>query len=152
MKTETLPELQAVLNMKEWELDLAAWIFSGHSSLKKSTSGIIVRITDNQVIQFGSVEYRDAEKAKNKIKEKLSWKVIDSRGLAGFASIDKEERYDRNWLISIAIESDLDVWWKDLAVQDWLVPAYIAPNAVDYHNTDITGMYSYYINEECIED
>lgn len=148
MKIEAMTELQAVLDMKEWKLGLAAWIFSGHSPLQKKTSGTIVRITDNQVFQFGSVEYREAETAKNKIKEMLNQRVIDSRCLA---SIDEKERYDRNWLISIAIDSGFDVWWKDWAVKAWLVPAYIAPNALDPQERKSRGSFSWKIGEEVFD-
>lgn len=148
MKIEAMTELQAVLDMKEWKLGLAAWIFSGHSPLQKKTSGTIVRITDNQVIQFGSVEYRDAETAKNEIKKKLNQRVMDSRCLS---SIDEKERYDRNWLISIAIDSGFDVWWKDWAVKAWLIPAYIAPNALDPQERKSRGSFSWKIDEEVFD-
>ena len=104
MKIETMTELQAVLDMKEWKLGLAAWIFSGHSPLQKKTSGTIVRITDNQVIQFGSVEYREAETAKNKIKEKLNQRVMDF--------------LERNYVAAMAVYGAVMTFWTWIAFEE----------------------------------
>lgn len=130
--------LELVLNKTEWKLGMAAWIFAGYSPLQKQSDGVIIRLTDSEKIQFGSIDYREAEKAKNEIKERLIVRVKASRGIPEKEPIPAKERFDRNWLISIATaptndiseELYIDVWWANKAVREWYLPAYIAPQAL----------------------
>jgi hypothetical protein len=127
--------IEELLDKGDWKLGFAAWIFAGYSPLKKQKSGVIVRLADEEEIPFGSFEYREAEKAKNKIKERLAVRVMASRGLDFIAARD---RFSRNWLIDIAISStideseghDIDVWWAQWACKKHYLPAYIVPSAL----------------------
>jgi hypothetical protein len=142
--------LLQILGKKEWKLGFAAWIFAGYSPLKKQETGLIVRLADEEEFPFGCIEYREAEKAKNEIKNQLALRVMASRGLT---SIHAKERFSRNWLISIAtiatnediVDGNIDVWWKNWACKEHYLPAYVVPDALSDEERKKRGSYSWRI-------
>ena len=98
--------LKAVLDLPDWKIGFAAWIFAGYSPLEKKERGVLIRLTDETEISCGGTDYIEAEKAQRKIKQILE------RGVAEFKNvkkIDSKERFDRNLLIDIALENDLSL-------------------------------------------
>jgi hypothetical protein len=98
--------LKAVLDLPDWKIGFAAWIFAGYSPLEKKARGVLIRLTDETEISCGGTDYIEAEKAQREIKQTLE------RGVAEFKNvkkIDSKERFDRNLLIDIALENDLSL-------------------------------------------
>jgi len=137
--------LLQILDKKEWKLGFAAWIFAGYSPLQKKKNGLIIRLADEEKIPFGSIEFRAAEAAKNKIKNQLGLKIIASRGVS---KIEDSERFARNWLIDIvsrvySAEGNLDVWWCDWACKKHYLPAYLVPGAISDQERRDRGSFSW---------
>ena len=95
--------LKAVLDLPDWKIGFAAWIFAGYSPLEKKERGVLIRLTDETEISCGGTDYIEAEKAQREIKQTLERGVAE---LKNVKKIDSKERFDRNLLIDIALEND----------------------------------------------
>ena len=98
--------LRAVLDLPDWKIGFAAWIFAGYSPLEKKERGVLIRFTDETEIPCDGTNYIEAEKAKREIKQTLERRVAEFQNLK---KIDSKERFDQNLLIDIALENDLSL-------------------------------------------
>jgi len=73
-----------------WELDLAAWIFTGYSPLKLKKTGHIIRLVDDLEIPHGTTEFRDAQKEQKEILSLLNQNVGEAQGFIFTPSDDGE--------------------------------------------------------------
>ena len=101
--TKESKSMRAVLDLPDWKIGFAAWIFVGYSPLEKKERGVLIRLTDEAEISCGGTDYIDAEKAQIEIKKTLERKVAEFKNVK---KIDSKERFDRNLLIDIALEND----------------------------------------------
>ena len=44
--TKESKSLRAVLDLPDWKIGFAAWIFAGYSPLEKKERGVLIRLTD----------------------------------------------------------------------------------------------------------
>lgn len=95
--------LQAVLDLSDWKIGFAAWIFAGYSPLEKKERSVLIRLTDETEIPCGGIDYIEAEKAQREIKQILEKRVAEFKNVKKF---DSKERFDRSLLIDIALEND----------------------------------------------
>ena len=98
--------LRAVLDLPDWKIGFAAWIFAGYSPLEKKERGVLIRLTDETEIPCDGTDYIEAEKAQRKIKQTLESRVAEFKNIK---KIDPKERFDRNFLIDIALENDFSL-------------------------------------------
>jgi hypothetical protein len=98
--------LTAVLDLSNWKIGFAAWVFAGYSPLEKKERGVLIRLIDETEIPCGSTDYIEAEKAQREIKQTLEKRVAEFKSAQ---NIDSKERFDRDWLIDIALESDFSL-------------------------------------------
>lgn len=98
--------LKAVLDLPDWKIGFAAWIFAGYSPLEKKERGVLIRLADETEISCGGTDYIKAEKAQREIKQTLEREVAEFKNVK---NIDSKERFDRNLLIDIALENDLSL-------------------------------------------
>jgi hypothetical protein len=98
--------LRAVLDLPDWKIGFAAWIFAGYSPLEKKERGILIRLTDETEIPCDGTDYIEAEKAQREIKQTLERSVAEFKKVE---KIDPKERFDRNFLIDIALENDFSL-------------------------------------------
>ena len=98
--------LRAVLDLPDWKIGFAAWIFAGYSPLEKKERGVLIRLTDETEIPCDGTDYIEAEKAQREIKQTLERGVAE---LKNVKKIDSQERFDQNLLIDIALENDLSL-------------------------------------------
>ena len=98
--------LKAVLDLPDWKIGFAAWIFAGYSPLEKKARGVLIRLADETEISCGGTDYIKAEKAQREIKQTLEREVAEFKNVK---NIDSKERFDRNLLIDIALENDLSL-------------------------------------------
>ena len=98
--------LRAVLNLPDWKIGFAAWIFAGYSPLEKKERGVLIRLTDETEIPCDGTDYIEAEEAQREIKQTLERRVAEFKNLK---KIDSKERFDRNLLIDIALENDFSL-------------------------------------------
>ncbi len=98
--------LRAVLNLPDWKIGFAAWIFAGYSPLEKKERGVLIRLTDETEIPCDGTDYIEAEEAQREIKQTLERRVAKFKNLK---KIDSKERFDRNLLIDIALEKDFSL-------------------------------------------
>ena len=103
---EESKSLRAVLNLPDWKIGFAAWIFAGYSPLEKKERGVLIRFTDETEIPCDSTNYIEAEKAQREIKQTLERSVAEFKKVK---KIDPKERFDRNLLIDIALENDFSL-------------------------------------------
>ena len=95
--------LRAVLDLPDWKIGFAAWIFAGYSPLEKKERGVLIRLTDETEIPCDGINYIEAEKAQREIKQTLERRIAEFKNVK---KIDSKERFDRNLLINIALEND----------------------------------------------
>jgi len=98
--------LRAVLDLPDWKIGFAAWIFAGYSPLEKKERGVLIRLTDETEIPCDGTDYIEAEKAQREIKQTLESRVAEFKNIK---KIDSKERFDRNLLIDIALENDFSL-------------------------------------------
>ena len=98
--------LRAVLDLPDWKIGFAAWIFAGYSPLEKKERGVLIRLTDETEIPCDGTDYIEAEKAQREIKKTLESRVAEFKNIK---KIDSKERFDRDLLIDIALENDLSL-------------------------------------------
>ena len=98
--------LRAVLDLPDWKIGFAAWIFAGYSPLEKKERGVLIRLTDETEISCGGTDYIEAEKAQREIKQTLERRIAEFKNVK---KIDSKERFDRDLLIDIALENDLSL-------------------------------------------
>jgi hypothetical protein len=98
--------LRAVLDLPDWKIGFAAWIFAGYSPLEKKERGVLIRLTDETEIPCDGTDYIEAEKAQREIKQTLESRVAEFKNIK---KIDPKERFDRNLLIDIALENDFSL-------------------------------------------
>jgi hypothetical protein len=98
--------LKAVLDLPDWKIGFAAWIFAGYSPLEKKARGVLIRLTDETEISCGGTDYIEAEKAQREIKQTLERRIAEFKNVK---KIDSKERFDRDLLIDIALENDLSL-------------------------------------------
>ena len=98
--------LRAVLDLPDWKIGFAAWIFAGYSPLEKKGRGVLIRLTDETEIPCDGTDYIEAEKAQREIKQTLESRVAEFKNIK---KIDSKERFDRNLLIDIALENDFSL-------------------------------------------
>jgi len=98
--------LRAVLNLPDWKIGFAAWIFAGYSPLEKKERGVLIRLTDETEIPCDGTDYIEAEEAQREIKQTLERRVAEFKNLK---KIDSKERFNQNLLIDIALENDLSL-------------------------------------------
>jgi len=98
--------LRAVLDLPDWKIGFAAWIFAGYSPLEKKERGVLIRLTDETEIPCDGTDYIEAEKAQREIKQTLESRVAEFKNIK---KIDFKERFDRNLLIDIALENDFSL-------------------------------------------
>ena len=98
--------LRAVLDLPDWKIGFAAWIFAGYSPLEKKERGVLIRISDETEIPCDGTDYIEAEEAQREIKQTLERRVAEFKNLK---KIDSKERFDQNLLIDIALENDLSL-------------------------------------------
>ena len=96
--------LRAVLDLPDWKIGFAAWIFAGYSPLEKKERAVLIRLTDETEIPCNGTDYIEAEEAQREIKQTLERRVAEFKNLK---KIDPKERFDQNLLIDIALENDL---------------------------------------------
>ena len=105
--------IKELLDLDAWKVVMAAWVFAGYSPLKKLKTGMIVRLADEVEIPLGSFENRGAEERKDQIKNNLVARIKASHGIEAFGL---SQRFDRNWMISLALASNnCDVFPNSLA-------------------------------------
>ena len=104
--TKESKSLRAVLNLPDWKIGFAAWIFAGYSPLEKKERGVLIRFTDETEIPCDGTNYIEAEKAQREIKQTLERSVAEFKKVK---KIDPKERFDRNLLIDIALEKDFSL-------------------------------------------
>ena len=127
--------IKELLDLDDWKVGMASWVFAGYSPLKKQKSGMIVRLADEVEIPFGTIEYRGAEERKDQIKNYLIARIKASRGIEEF---DLAQRFDRNWMISLALAPNnsevfpntIDVFWAKWACISHYLPAYVVRGAL----------------------
>ena len=98
--------LRAVLNLPDWKIGFAAWIFAGYSPLEKKERGVLIRISDETEIPCDGTDYIEAEEAQREIKQALERRVAEFKNLK---KIDSKERFNQNLLIDIALENDISL-------------------------------------------
>jgi len=98
--------LRAVLNLPDWKIGFAAWIFAGYSPLEKKERGVLIRLTDETEIPCDGTDYIEAEEAQREIKQTLERRVAEFKNLK---KIGSKERFNQNLLIDIALENDLSL-------------------------------------------
>jgi len=98
--------LRTVLDLPDWKIGFAAWIFAGYSPLEKKERGVLIRLTDETEIPCDGTDYIEAEKAQREIKQTLERRVAEFKNLK---KIDSKERFNQNLLIDIALENDLSL-------------------------------------------
>jgi len=98
--------LRAVLDLPDWKIGFAAWIFAGYSPLEKKERGVLIRLTDETEIPCDGTDYIEAGKAQREIKQTLESRVAEFKNIK---KIDPKERFDRNFLIDIALENDFSL-------------------------------------------
>jgi hypothetical protein len=152
--------LREVLDLAIWEVDLAAWVFTGYSPLKLKRYGKILRLVDDEAIPHGTSDFRDAEKEKNRILKLLLDRVGGSLGIEFTFKKDSDgnlvqdklmpnESFDRNWLISGLTnkwedDEKIEPWWIDIAIEDHFLPAYINPDALAPAMIEVRGWNSFF--------
>tara|TARA_B100000676_G_C18060463_1_gene837413 strand:- start:940 stop:1980 length:1041 start_codon:yes stop_codon:yes gene_type:complete len=127
--------IKELLDLGYWKVGMASWVFAGYSPLKKQKTGMIVRLADEVEIPFGTIEYRGAEERKDQIKNYLVARIKASRGIEEF---DLAQRFDRNWMISLALAPNnsevfpntIDVFWAKWACISHYLPAYVVRGAL----------------------
>ena len=127
--------IKELLDLGDWKVGMASWVFAGYSPLKKQKTGMIVRLADEVEIPFGTIEYRGAEERKDQIKNYLVARIKASRGIEEF---DLALRFDRNWITSLALASNngevfpntIDVFWAKWACISHYLPAYVVRGAL----------------------
>ena len=127
--------IKELLDLGDWKVGMASWVFAGYSPLKKQKSGMIVRLADEVEIPFGTIEYRGAEERKDQIKNYLVARIKASRGIEEF---DLAQRFDRNWMIDLALAPNnskvfpntIDVFWAKWACISHYLPAYVVRGAL----------------------
>ena len=127
--------IKELLDLGDWKVGMASWVFAGYSPLKKQKTGMIVRLADEVEIPFGTIEYRGAEERKDQIKNYLVARIKASRGIEEF---DLAQRFDRNWMISLALAPNnsevfpntIDVFWAKWACISHYLPAYVVRGAL----------------------
>ena len=98
--------LRAVLDLPDWKIGFAAWIFAGYSPLEKKGRGVLISLTDETEIPCDGTDYIEAEKAQREIKQTLESRVAEFKNIK---KTDSKERFDRNLLIDIALENDFSL-------------------------------------------
>ena len=98
--------LRAVLDLPDWKIGFAAWIFAGYSPLEKKERGVLIRLTDETEIPCDGTDYIEAEKVQREIKQTLESRVAEFKNIK---NIDSKERFDQNLLIDIALENDFSL-------------------------------------------
>ena len=104
--TKESKSLRAVLDLPDWKIGFAAWVFVGYSPLEKKERGVLIRLTDEIEIPCDGTDYIEAEKAQREIKQTLESRVAEFKGIE---KIDSKERFDRNLLIDIALKSNFSL-------------------------------------------
>ena len=104
--TKESKSLRAVLDLPDWKIGFAAWVFVGYSPLEKKERGVLIRLTDEIEIPCDGTDYIEAEKAQREIKQTLQSRVAEFKGIE---KIDSKERFDRNLLIDIALKSNFSL-------------------------------------------
>ena len=77
--------LTAVLDLSNWKIGFAAWVFAGYSPLEKKERGVLIRLIDETEIPCGSTDYIEAEKAQRYAEIKLQARVELVENHAAFA-------------------------------------------------------------------
>ena len=140
--------IEELLDLGDWKVGMAAWIFAGYSPLKKQKTGMVVRLADEVEIPFGSFEHRGAEERKDQIKNYLVTRIKASRGVERF---DLAQRFDRNWLITLALTpnnsevfpNSIDVFWAKWACEKHYLPAYLVHSALTLDEVKERGHFTW---------
>lgn len=104
--TKESKSLRAVLDLPDWKIGFAAWVFVGYSPLEKKERGVLIRLTDEIEIPCDGTDYIEVEKAQREIKQTLESRVAEFKGIE---KIDSKERFDRKLLIDIALKNDFSL-------------------------------------------
>ena len=140
--------IKELLDLGYWKVGMASWVFAGYSPLKKQKTGMIVRLADEVEIPFGTIEYRGAEERKDQIKNYLVARIKASRGIEEF---DLAQRFDRNWMISLALAPNnsevfpntIDVFWAKWACISHYLPAYVVRGALTLNEIKERGHFTW---------
>ncbi|MDB3993269.1 hypothetical protein N9478_07260 [Gammaproteobacteria bacterium] len=140
--------IKELLDLGDWKVGMASWVFAGYSPLKKQKTGMIVRLADEVEIPFGTIEYRGAEERMNEIKNYLVARIKASRGIKEF---DLSQRFDRNWMIGLALTPDnsevfpntIDVFWAKGACILHYLPSYVVPSALTFDEVMERGHFTW---------
>ena len=79
--TKESKSLRAVLDLPDWKIGFAAWVFVGYSPLEKKERGVLIRLTDEIEIPCDGTDYIEVEKAQREISKRLKAGLLNSRAL-----------------------------------------------------------------------